>query len=234
MNILIATPTYEKHEEFLPGFLAGVQAQTIPCDLLFANTSDDLAFGMKLQSFGKVIHIASQPTKYERVIFARQMLIQKFLEGTWSHLLFVDSDVFLPVHAAQKLLVDDLPVVSGVYLSPLNIAGKHTIVPVAYDFVDEEHRRPIAVAELFQPQLRRVHSVGFGCCMIKREVLEQVKLRPYQGGNASEDIFFCIDARTKGFESYLDTAVWATHHFWKLGDPRNKYLTEKWSRNPEQ
>ena len=87
----------------------------------------------------------------------------------------------------------------------------------------------MSVAAVFAPQLRQVHSVGFGCCMLRRNVLEHVKLREYQGGNASEDIFFCIDAHAQGFKIFLDTTVWVKHHFWKRDDSRNRFLTREWN-----
>jgi hypothetical protein len=230
-SILIATPIYEGHEQFLTGYLESIRDQTVPVDILLASTSDDAAFNERINKIGQeVLFVPAQPTKYQRVIAARNMIIEKFLAGSWTHLFFVDADIFLPVDAAQKLMESEKAIVSGVYLSPLNIQGRAVILPVAYDMAhDPAFRAPIPVAAILSDQIRKVHSVGFGCCMLAREVLENVKLRPYQGGDASEDIFFCIDAREKGYDTFLNTAVWAKHHAWKVGDERNRYLTKEWN-----
>jgi len=111
-------------------------------------------------------------------------------------------------------------------------------MPAAYDAVEDavenpEYRSAILVWQLFEKKIREVHSVGFGCCMIKREVLEKIALRAYEGGNTSGDIFFCIDAKKQGFSTFLDTRVWAQHHCWTLGDERNKHLSRWWNKEQQ-
>lgn len=230
-SVLIATPTYEQHENFLQEFIPCIRSQTIPCDVVFVSTSTNQEFNERLIATGySVLPMESKSTKQEKVIVARQTLIEHFLKGPWSHLFFVDTDIFLSPDTAQKLLTREKPIVSGVYLSPLRIGNQQVIVPVAYDFGDtEEYRRPIAVNQVLETALREVHSVGFGCCMIARQVLTAVSLRDFDATFGSEDIPFCIDARSKGFKVFLDTGTWVTHHAWPLTDKRNEWLTKKWN-----
>ena len=60
--------------------------------------------------------------------------------------------------------------------------------------------------------LLKIDYCGLGCVLIHRKVLEKVKFRyDTNEGVATDDIFFCIDAREKGFKIYLDTEVKCKH-----------------------
>lgn len=226
-KVLVGTPTYEAHEEFLPGFLAAINKQTIPCEILFANTSSSELFSKRLAATKeKIIKVPPAANKYERVVEARRAIMKKFLAGDWTHLFFVDTDVFIESDATEKLLARKKDVVSGVYLTPQKMGGKVYVVPISFDFGPQEDlRRPMLTWEVLEPKMLSIHSVGFGLCLLSKKVIENVSVRPYNGGTLTEDIIYCRDARAAGFEIFLDTDVWGEHHFISLANPNNKLLT---------
>ena len=83
--------------------------------------------------------------------------------GRVSHIFFLDSDIIpLTENVLNTLIADNLPIVSGIYWNSLhtgiNAWVGHSPIP------------------LQQPQnLLEVDDIGFGCCLIKREVFEKLR-----------------------------------------------------------
>ncbi len=95
---------------------------------------------------------------------ARNQACMACLEGGFSHILSIDTDVIAPSDAVTRLLAHNLPVVSAVYCRRSPPHG----VPVAI-------RNGSWVTNLPQKGLIEVDVVGAGFLLIHRTVLEQMK-----------------------------------------------------------
>jgi len=213
-KVLIGTPTYDEDKHFFEEYFKALQDQKIKYDLIVADNSRNDNYAKLLQQKGiLVVRIKTSADKYERVFDSRKAIINYFLQGEYTHLFWVDSDVVLPKDALKKLLAENKDIISGVYVSPFNYPRLPTIVhPVAYKLThSEELRLPLQSSEIKQGEIKEMHSVGFGCCLIKREVLEKVPLRRIPETTSTEDILFCVDARKKGYKTFLHAGVLCKH-----------------------
>lgn len=131
-----------------------------------------------------------------------------------THLLWLDSDCIMeepkdPNDAIAKLLACNVPVVSGLYrakkskgLYPYAMWAKH---PTAdYGYID---------IPKWTGNFISVDAVGFGFCLIRREVFE--KIPPpwfvWDKPTPSEDFAFCKKIRDAGYEIKVYTDVMLSH-----------------------
>lgn len=134
----------------------------------------------------------------DNVLAQYQKAWQMALAGGYDALLTVEHDMVLPPNAIQKLYETDAPVVYAIYMLR---HGTHTLSAWRY----ENNRNmgmslslyPNEAREAFKQGWARVCGVGWGCTLIRREVLEQVNIRSTGGGDAG-DIAFATDCVQSG------------------------------------
>lgn len=148
---------------------------------------------------------------------ARNVACMRALEGGFSHLFFLDSDVIPPPDAVLKLLAHDKPVISGMYCRRSPPHG----VPVMI-------KDGVWVTQFEKDSVIEVDYVGAGCLLIRRDVLErlppiregkhwfswQVDLNGIvsPGENLSEDFAFNLQCRkTLGIPTLVDTSIKCLH-----------------------
>jgi hypothetical protein len=151
--------------------------------------------------------------KWGNVCKNRNDIVKKFLEGDYSHLFFMDSDMRFPEFTLSRLLAHDKDVVGGYYTTKINPFRSTVLV---------ENGRP-GISELtYNPTtgdyLKQVGAIATGCMLIKRHVLEGMKwpwfwYRPEHDRQefASEDVTFCDEARARGFEVWCDFSLCCGH-----------------------
>jgi hypothetical protein len=121
-----------------------------------------------------------------------------------THVMFMDSDVMPDdIDVINRLLAADLPIVSGLYRNTLGSGVNAWMGP-----------NTIALKQ--QAPIVEVERVGFGLVMVKREVFEAIKERPWfylTAGKSQqgEDFYFCRKARNAGFKVCVDMRVQAKH-----------------------
>lgn len=115
-----------------------------------------------------------------------------------THLLFLDSDMSFPPNTLERLLRHQKPIVGATYVKrvePYNLLGQP---------LEEKSLAP----------LRKMHSMPFGCMLIKMTVFDKLP-RPYfryvteERGSISEDTWFCLQAREAGFDVWCDNDLTA-------------------------
>ena len=142
-------------------------------------------------------------------------------------------------------------IISGIYCGNIKIGNKLRILPLVYKFPPEsrieEARRLINTSNLKElkeetgssylemvkayymiEELERersptmVHSCRLGCVLISRRVLEKVKFRYSEKYGGWDDVWFCEDAKRKGFEICADPKIKCKHLIknrpWNWGD----------------
>lgn len=158
-------------------------------------------------------HVTLEYTKYMNTPNARNELVKRCLDGSYSHLFFMDSDMSFPPYTLSRLLNHDKDIVGGLYTvktPPFNTVA----------FLDEDTGAKEWTS--WNPenmQLKKVAGLATGCMLVKRQVLEALEwpyfeYRPDPEGRhkfMSEDVVFCIDARKKGFEIWCDPTVLCGH-----------------------
>lgn len=127
----------------------------------------------------------------------------------FDYLFSVDSDIILPKNALSRLLSHDKDIVSGLYIQ--RKLHEHTL---------ELYRNGnnIPYAEIKGHGLIEVDSCGFGCVLVKSDVIKQIGYPQFVYKSAidhkdtvSEDTYFCLKAKQLGYRVYGDTHVQCNH-----------------------
>lgn len=136
-------------------------------------------------------------------------------------MLWVDSDIIMPVWAIWKLLssvAQGYDFVSGVYFT----RGK-PFAPVIYEY--RESKGAYANVQSFPPNtMWEIDGCGFGFCYTSRKLIEAVHDHPdfeeefgwfpdtrFQKGGRGEDFNFCVAAKKAGYKIWADTSILLGH-----------------------
>lgn len=139
---------------------------------------------------------------------ARNKLAKQAIAMGADYTMWFDSDMIFKPDTMVRLLAHDAPMVSGAYFRrspPYHL--------VAFDECDVETRK---WSDLDLPtETVQCGGVGFGCVLVKTEVLFEVAARyktwfePVNG--FGEDLSFCWRARQCGYDILLDPTVTCGH-----------------------
>ena len=137
-----------------------------------------------------------------------------FLEGSYDAMMVVESDIIPPKDAIQKLAALDADLAYGVYRFRLsNVINIFEMYPGRPRNVGESLSiRPGRLAAAVKAGVTKCSGAGFGCILIKREVMEKIPFRvewPKNGGHC--DSPFVRDAMRRGFEQLADMTVVCGH-----------------------
>jgi len=128
----------------------------------------------------------------------------------FDYLWAVDSDMSFPPDTLKRLLAHDKDVVSGLYIQ--RKPGQHIL---------EIYRqgRNVPYADIKGLGLIEVDGCGFGCVLVKSEVIRAIGYPQFVYKSAidhrntvSEDTYFCLKAKEKGYKVWADTSILCNHH----------------------
>lgn len=181
-SLLIFTPTYGDGPR--PEMIASVSQQT------FTDYRHEISW----------LDNPLPGRRMENVITQYQKAWKMALDGGYDALLTVEHDMVLPSNAAQKLWETDAPVVYGVYML------RHGI-PTLSAWRYENNRNMGMSLSLYPDEVRKgrqqgwlqVCGVGWGCTLIRREVLERVTVRS-TGASDAGDMAFATDCVRGGIK----------------------------------
>jgi len=144
----------------------------------------------------------------------RNLIVHYTIRNDYDYLFSVDSDIILPKDSLKKMIEHDKDMVTGIYIQ--RIPGTHTIE--VYGVPEEGGMTHIPYDMIKGQGLVEVAGCGFGCVLIKRQVLDGVEY-PYfvyqsaldHSDTVSEDVYFCMRVRDKGFKVWVDTSILCDH-----------------------
>jgi FkbM family methyltransferase len=143
-----------------------------------------------------------------RVDQIRNLIADWAVRG-YDYLFAVDHDVTFPPDTLKKLLSHDKDVVSGVYRQRLPVQ--------AIEIYDLDQRR-MDISQLIGRKLVQIGGCGFGCVLVKKEVMESVGYPQFEyhvaldhRNTISEDTDFCRKAMNKGFTLWCDPSILCGH-----------------------
>lgn len=139
---------------------------------------------------------------------ARNNIVAAALDSQATHILFVDSDMVIPLDCLGRLLAREVDVVSGLYF---------TRTPPHWPVVSKQFSRPLKPMHDYPPGLTKVWGFGFGLCLVRASVFlkmaEHYKDQNWFAfeSNDGEDVWFCNRAAELGINCYLDATVKCGH-----------------------
>ncbi len=146
---------------------------------------------------------------------ARESIVDQALEWGADYLFFIDSDVVLehppnPNIALRRLMDHNMPIMSGLYRAKKSGPNYNPWAMWTFKSAKEAFE---PVTE-WKAKLVEVDVVGLGCCLIKREVFENTPkpwFRWELDKAPSEDFYFLLKAKTKGYKVIVDTTIRCSH-----------------------
>lgn len=148
----------------------------------------------------------------------RNIMVSYCLRNRFDYMLSVDSDIILNHDTLQKLLNcqdQTAAVSSGVYIQ----RKEGLKIPEVY--VNDPHtggQNNISIEMVQQDAIIEVAAVGFGCCLVRKDVFERVG-NPWFVYHSnidfdkvvSEDVDFCVKATNAGYRIVVDTSIKLQH-----------------------
>jgi glycosyltransferase involved in cell wall biosynthesis len=142
-------------------------------------------------------------------------LIADWVVRGYDYLFAVDYDISFPPTTLKTLIETDRDVVSGLYIQ--RIEGTHTLELYRTDPAGSMYNVPLE--SLSNGDVHEVDGVGFGCVLVKAEVFRAIGYPYFTYHHAldikdtiSEDVDFCMKAKSKGFTIVANSKVVCDHH----------------------
>ena len=152
---------------------------------------------------------------------ARNKFCEQAIQGEFDYIFWLDSDMIFPSYVLRQMLQDDKDIVSGLYFR-----RNYPYTPVAFEELWHDEEDSLHKKDLLEwpNELFRVGGVGFGCVLMKTDVLFDIAGK--DGGvwfnpmpDAGEDAAFCLRAQEHGYEIWIDPTF-------KLGHVGQTVITE--------
>lgn len=142
----------------------------------------------------------------------RNLIASWIQQGTYDYLFSVDSDIVLPKDTLTKMIAHDKDIISGVYIQ----RKPNVEIPEIYRWKGN-HLTNVALHELKPSGLQKIDACGFGCVLIKAEVIQTMSYphfvyeMDHKTPAPSEDVYFCMKATEQGFTLYADSTIVCGH-----------------------
>lgn len=136
---------------------------------------------------------------------SRNAAVKQMLEGSYTHLMFIDDDIQFPPDAINRLVDMKTDIASGIYVSkeahPRLMAWDNLRIIEGHMIADQ----------ITDPKAEGAEAVGMGFCLIRRKVFEDV-IKEFNTVFfplffAGEDLTFCYLAKQCGYHVDLDTNI---------------------------
>jgi len=131
----------------------------------------------------------------------------------YDYLFSVDSDIVLPRDTLKKMLEADKDIISGLYIQrkinqqtlEVYMRTGQGVVNIPYALIEN---RPVV----------EIEACGMGCALIKGEVFRKMEYPHFYYKSAldhnhtvSEDVYFCLKAKSLGFTVWADPSIKCDH-----------------------
>lgn len=132
----------------------------------------------------------------------------------FDYLFSVDSDIVLPQDTLTKFFNHNVDMVSGVYIQ----RKPNTEILEIYRKNAHGGVSNVAMKDITPPGLHEIDACGFGCVLIKSDVIKNIGYPQFVYKSAldhkdtiSEDVYFCQKAKELGAKIYVDSSVVCDH-----------------------
>ena len=150
----------------------------------------------------------------ERMAISHNDCRKAFLEGNYSYMLHLESDVLPPPTIIEDLLFHRKLVIGALYYRDEGSYRKlciQTHVSRSPRNIFTVNMLPHEDALFIDGTVKRIASVGLGCVLIHRSVLEKIPFRFIPGNSSHPDSFFSEDCFKNGIDIFADTNIIARH-----------------------
>ena len=137
-----------------------------------------------------------------------------FLAGGYDYMLHLESDVFPQTNIIETLMFHRKQVVGALYYRDSGAYRSIMLQKMIYLAPREGISVNFTAGEelyFIDGTLKQASSVGLGCVLIAKPVLQSIKFRRTKGSEAAPDAYFSEDCFTRNIKIYADTSCIAVH-----------------------
>ena len=217
-KVLVGCPTSDYHKYCWEEYKNSVKSLIYSnFDIVLVDNSKDNDYYKSLVDDKiKVLRCTYSENPIDRIVRSRNMLREFALSGGYDYLLSLEQDVIAPNDILARMVARKKDIVSGVYFGRYIRNRQKRIIPMLWvvkkgDGTQQEYV-PVDTKYINSNKLLEVDICGLGCLFISRKVLEKVKFRyDVSVRKQFDDVYFCIDAKSNGYQIYADTSVKCKH-----------------------
>jgi hypothetical protein len=145
-------------------------------------------------------------------VSARNKIVKQALDGNFTHLFFMDSDMTFPAGTLPRLLQRNVDIVGGFYTRK-----KPEFLPNVFELGTVQPDGKIKTE--FVTDFKEVEAIGTGCLLINVDVFRKVECPWFEykwtgtpdGHMMTEDMVFCDKAKLKGYKIWCDGLIRCGH-----------------------
>lgn len=142
---------------------------------------------------------------------SRNKLATQAIKAGCDYVMWFDSDMIFPVDTLQRLAkhMEDKDIVSGLYFR-----RQPPFTPVLFKKLNGEDGSWEGYED-YPQELFELDGIGFGCVMVKTEVLVDMAFQEHNWfqplANFGEDLSFCLRAKKLGYKVWCDPTIKCGH-----------------------
>ena len=151
------------------------------------------------------------------VDLARDKLARMALDGGYTHVMMVDSDMVVPEDALVNLMSHDLDVCTGFAGRGATYDGSTSGAKLGGQVSSWYNKSELRELRERGAYLVEVKGNGMGCALISTDVFRRFKepwfnyVRNPNGSKLGEDYYFCLQCSRYGVKVHVDTRVACGH-----------------------
>jgi len=210
-KVLLACPTYEGKGYILERFVERIKSLTYSnLDILFVDNSKGKKYFNKIKKLGIPVEKGEWNEQSKiRLTNSQNQLRDRFLEGDYDYFFSLEQDLIPPKDIIEQLIAHDKDVVGGwYYITDVPrpcLSREWKLVDMQFS-----HTTPV-LEDMAKEKLMKCFLASWGCCLIKRKVLEKIKMKVYQTFSQHSDTWFYFDCEKNNFDVYVDTDLLIPH-----------------------
>jgi len=223
-KVLAFTVTYSGKDYCLDEFIDNIQKFTYTNyeHIVIDNTNDNGEYTQRLKDkfepLGiKVYHVKRGESSREALAKSQNFARKLFLDGDYDYFFSLESDIFPKPNILDVLVSHGLDIVGGLYM--LGFVEDGTRTPcITLDWYNEKTRTygtrlitPDKFMDYLNKGVKEVAAGGMGATLMYRDVVEKVPFTYIPGLGGHSDVYWCNDARKKGYIITVDTSVLCEH-----------------------
>jgi len=223
-KVLIGTPIYSGKKYCWEQWKSHVRKLKGDFDLLLVDNSvppDFLSVSNFTNIFSKLMwkYIVQEPSKTPRETLAesQNVIVDYAMENGYSHILFLEQDIFPHIDVLNDLLIHSKLVVGFPYFKYLPdnksdyIVWSDTFIDLSGNVIAEI--TPVdEVMRKFDGNLKRVFGIGMGCVLVDVRVFESgIRFRVAPNEAPFSDTYFSQDLFKRNIPFFADTSKIVKH-----------------------
>jgi len=221
-KILVGCPTFEGKNYCFKEWIENIREFTYSNFEIFLADNSDTVENSKMyqEKYGVnckwITNQSNKGSHTKRITDGHNAVRKYFLDNDFDFLLHLESDIFPPKDIINRLLAHNKQVVGATYYLYDDDERQLMVRILDNDYVKETALiHGDNIEEELNGELHSVWSVGLGCTLIHKSVVEKVKFRN-EISHRYKTLLFCDttwakDVRDKGIFVYWDSSVCCKH-----------------------